>query len=1079
MSHRGLRLGFRAKTGIVAVVSLALAVPAFAVGAVDTGSPTQLVFSSQPSDTAVGTAMANNVTVQAVDADNQVDTTFSGAVTLTLTTSAGDATPHVTAPTSLTTEAVGGTATFTGITIDAASTGYTLVATDDTVTAATSHPFEVYKPATHLAFAAQPSDTEVGAAMTDVTVQALNADGSVDAHFTAAVTLAPPSGIGVEGTPGSLTTNAVDGIATFSGLKIDTAGTAYTFDASADGLAGDTSSTFDIYKPATHVVFGAQPGDTPVDAAMADITVRALDVDDEVVTHFTDSVTLALNGTAGGQVSGAPDSLTTTSVDGVATFSALSIDAAGAGYSFDASSGTLTGDTSQAFEIYKPATHLAFDAQPVDTRFGVGMTDVTVKALDADDHVDSHFTGSVTIALQGGTVGAQVAGAPDSLTTNAVSGVATFSGLSIDIAGSAYQFNATSGTLIDAMSADFNVYSATHLVFHTQPSDVRKGEHMLADDNTSDRVIEVDALDASNQVDPNYRGAVTLSLTGTTFTLMTATAAGGIATFSPIIVNTAGSNYTLGASSPTLTDAAPSTAFNVYTATHLVFHTQPVDARSNAHMRTFGPATDVVVTVWALDDTSSLPDLNYRLPVTVALDGGNALGKFDNATRQQTLNASGGTASFTPIIVDTVGTGYSLAASAPTLTAASSNSFNVYSATHLVFSTQPVNEQVSAPMRIPGTTTLRDIPVSALNANNSVDANYTGPVVLTITGGTAGAKFINASSQHVTSLTVNAVLGVADFPSITIDTKGTGYQLSAASRDLTSSTSTSFIVSPPAAQLKFQVQPVDTGVNTAMQAVGAPAPLQITVGAYASDGVTPASYYDGLVSLGLTGGSSGAKFVLPDATHSAAWPVRAVNGVATFTPVIVDKTGFNYQLTESSATVGGGSLAGPASGKFLVAGSGSVCQTNGAGCSTNITNTGTNPNSASIKGTAGSNAFLITGTYGANVDAMACSKSAPSGELTFTGTGMKFITITIPAALVTKGAITQFCYGQPSTFLTSGFKQAVFYPTHNGGEYEGLLPPCAPKTKLVPPCIVSTTWSTGKPQVTVIESATSDPHIMN
>jgi hypothetical protein len=110
---------------------------------------------------------------------------------------------------------------------------------------------------------------------------------------------------------------------------------------------------------------------------------------------------------------------------------------------------------------------------------------------------------------------------------------------------------------------------------------------------------------------------------------------------------------------------------------------------------------------------------------------------------------------------------------------------------------------------------------------------------------------------------------------------------------------------------------------------------------------------------------------------------------------------------------------------------------------------------------------------------MACSKSSPSGELTFTGTGLKFITVTIPAASVPKGPLTAFCYGQPSPFLTSGFKQAVFYPTHNGGEYEGLLPPCAPKTKNVPPCILSTTWSSGKPQVTVVESATSDPHMIN
>ncbi len=54
---------------------------------------------------------------------------------------------------------------------------------------------------------------------------------------------------------GTLTVNAVAGVATFANLSINAAGSGYTLAASATGLTGSTSSAFNV----TAVIIRAQP----------------------------------------------------------------------------------------------------------------------------------------------------------------------------------------------------------------------------------------------------------------------------------------------------------------------------------------------------------------------------------------------------------------------------------------------------------------------------------------------------------------------------------------------------------------------------------------------------------------------------------------------------------------------------------------------------------------------------------------------------------------------------------------------------------------------------------------------------
>ena len=101
------------------------------------------------------------------------------------------------------------------------------------------------------------------------------------------------------------------------------------------------------------------------------------------------------------------------------------------------------------------ATHVGFVQQPTDTIYRSTITPaVTVAILDASNNVvtESAATVSLTLAPAGPTLGG-------TLTVAAISGIATFSDLSVDQVGT-YTLGATSGGLIGATSASFDILPA-------------------------------------------------------------------------------------------------------------------------------------------------------------------------------------------------------------------------------------------------------------------------------------------------------------------------------------------------------------------------------------------------------------------------------------------------------------------------------------------------------------------------------------------------------------------------------------------------------------------------------------------
>ncbi|MGH7536998.1 MAG: hypothetical protein ACREMF_00045, partial [Gemmatimonadales bacterium] len=150
---------------------------------------------------------------------------------------------------------------------------------------------------------------------------------------------------------GTTTVNAVAGVASFSTLSIDKAGTGYRLSASSPGTAGINSSTFQILAgPVTHLNFSTQPTSTPAGASITPaVEVSARDAFENVVRTFTGDITVALGtNPTGGTLSG---TLTVAAVQGVATFVDLSINTAGSGYRLSASATGLPTAGSSAFSI--------------------------------------------------------------------------------------------------------------------------------------------------------------------------------------------------------------------------------------------------------------------------------------------------------------------------------------------------------------------------------------------------------------------------------------------------------------------------------------------------------------------------------------------------------------------------------------------------------------------------------------------------------------------------------------------------------------------------------------------------------
>ncbi len=194
---------------------------------------TQLAFQQQPSGAAAGAAINPAITVAIAGATGAVDTTANGSVTLSIASNPGGGTLGGT----LTATAVNGIATFSGLSISQPGAGYTLSATSSGLTSATSAAFTITSSATgaaKLAFVQQPTAADAGVAIAPaVTVAVEDSTGATVAGATNAVTISIATNPAGGALGGTLTVNAVNGIATFANLTISKAGAGYILGAAS------------------------------------------------------------------------------------------------------------------------------------------------------------------------------------------------------------------------------------------------------------------------------------------------------------------------------------------------------------------------------------------------------------------------------------------------------------------------------------------------------------------------------------------------------------------------------------------------------------------------------------------------------------------------------------------------------------------------------------------------------------------------------------------------------------------------------------------------------------------------------
>jgi hypothetical protein len=287
---------------------------------------------------------------------------------------------------------------------------------------------------TALAFTSQPAADWATKPLSGVTVTAQDGHGGVITGYNREISLTLQDGTAGAQLTGTRTVQAVRGVATFSDIAVDRAGTGFRLAAHADGVPENSSERFDV-APQPRLVFTTAPSTYRIDLPLAPaVQVTAEDSTGATVTNFNDAVTLAIDGVS---LSGSPS---VTATNGVARFTGVGIPQEGAGLILRATSPYVTAAASQPFSS-QPVLSIT---TPLGTvRSGVPITtDIEVALRDVGGTIATNFNGPVTLILSSTVSGMALGG---TATVNAVNGTATFTGLSFSRPGTAVLFPSADG----------------------------------------------------------------------------------------------------------------------------------------------------------------------------------------------------------------------------------------------------------------------------------------------------------------------------------------------------------------------------------------------------------------------------------------------------------------------------------------------------------------------------------------------------------------------------------------------------------------------------------------------------------
>ena len=519
----------------------------------------------------------------------------------------------------------------------------------------------INRPPTRLAFLGQAPNAVAGQPITPPIQVALQDDlltTVLGATNQVTIQLAANPGGAVLG--GTRTRNAVNGVASFTDLVMDKAGSGYTFQATATGLvpaisnaftlsaSGASGGTFQTPPPA-QAQSGAPLSPQPV--------IQLRDGSGNVVQQpgvvITATVSQAGAGSAVSSAEPGPERLAapddslaratlggstqaTTNAQGIASFTNLSISGTAGTYTLTFSAPGMTPLTSAPITLGPgTATQIAIAVQPPASAQSNAPLPVQpqVQVRDAAGNDVPQAGVQVTAALESGPAGGAVGG-NTSATSNG-SGRAVFSGLSLSGPAGAYtiRFSATGLGSVVSGTVQLGAGGATRLVMVNQPSASAQSSIVLVQQPS------VRLVDASGNNVAQAGVAVTVTTVGGVIngTATRNTDAAGVAAFTDLAISGLAGNYVLTFGASGLTPATSNTiVLGPGPATRLGITTQPsAEAQS-------GVAFGTQPVVQLLDGAGNAVPQSART-VTAAIASGPA-GATLSGTANVNTNSSGAAA---------------------------------------------------------------------------------------------------------------------------------------------------------------------------------------------------------------------------------------------------------------------------------------------------------------------------------------------------------------------------------------------------------------------------------------------------
>ncbi len=312
-------------------------------------------------------------------------------------------------------------------------------------------------PPTQLVISPMPSSVAAGSKFANpVYVVAEDASGNVSGDYNGKVTIQLAAGPKGSTLGGKLTVKASNGVAVFSDLSLAQLGMGYALQAIGKGgvqvapaISSPRTNLFNVVNVQV-LKFKQQPTGAflgkPIQPA---IQVEVDDSTGKRLTSYQDTVTIGLGVNPGSGTLAGKGNVPV--VNGVATFSDLSIDKLGRGYTLVASLDDGTQASSAPFNV---GPGFVVTRQPPN-QVKVGQPfDITVAAVDANGKPNTKFTGAVTLALASTPGNAQLDG---SQPVTAVGGVAHFTGLALDKVGDGYTLQASAAGTNPVTTGPVNV----------------------------------------------------------------------------------------------------------------------------------------------------------------------------------------------------------------------------------------------------------------------------------------------------------------------------------------------------------------------------------------------------------------------------------------------------------------------------------------------------------------------------------------------------------------------------------------------------------------------------------------------